>query len=161
MDEIEQQREEWRKKAREVARRVVAPRAAEIDARGEFPWDIMEAFAEQGFLRLLIPKQYGGEEADVTSFCIVVEEISYACTSSALAIIAHMVGMMPLILAESPQEMKEKCLRKVSDHGVLFCFCLTEPGSGSDAASIRTKAVLAGDHYVLTGRKCFITHGGV
>ncbi|NWF92220.1 MAG: acyl-CoA dehydrogenase family protein [Syntrophaceae bacterium] len=160
MDKTEQEREGWRKKAREVAQRVVAPRAAEIDAKGEFPWDIADVFGQSGFLSLFIPREYGGEDADVTSFCIVVEEISYYCVSSALLIIAHTVGLMPIVLGEA-RELKEKVLRRVVGERALLCFCLTEPEAGSDAASIRTKATLQGDHYLLNGRKCFITNGGI
>jgi alkylation response protein AidB-like acyl-CoA dehydrogenase len=160
IEDIDQIRESWRKKAREVARGVVAPRAAEIDAKGEFPWDIVEVLGQQGFLSLLVPKEYGGQDADITSFCFVVDEIAYSCVSSALLIIAHTVGMMPIVLVET-RELKESVLAKVTKENALFCFCLTEPEAGSDAASIRTKAVLKGDHYLLNGRKCFITNGGV
>jgi len=160
MDNIEREREGWKKKAREVARNVVAPRAAEIDAKGEFPWDILEVFGQQGFLSLIIPKEFEGEDADITSFCFVVEEIASYCVSSALSIIAHTVGLMPIVLAET-RELKERVLSKVVKERALVCFCLTEPEAGSDAASIRTKAILQGDHYVLNGRKCFITNGGV
>ena len=160
MNEIEKMREEWRKKAKEVAKSVVAPRAAEIDAKGEFPWDIVEVFGQQGFLSLLIPKEYGGQDADITSFCIVADEIAYCCVSSALMIIAHTVGMMPIVLGET-RELKENVLTKIAKEKALVCFCLTEPEAGSDAASIRTKAILQGDHYLLNGRKCFITNGGI
>jgi alkylation response protein AidB-like acyl-CoA dehydrogenase len=160
MSDIEKEREGWRKKAREVAKNVVAPRAAEIDAKGEFPWDIVDAFGENGFLSLLIPKEYGGEDSDITSFCHVVEEISYYCVSSALSIVAHTVGLMPIIVAET-KEPKEKVLPSVVKQRALVCFCLTEPDAGSDAASIRTKAIFRDDHYLLNGRKCFITNGGV
>jgi len=160
MDSIEQERERWRQKAREVAKSVVAPRAAEIDAKGEFPWDIVDAFAKQGFLSLIIPKAYGGEDADITSFCFVVEEIASYCVSSALSIIAHTVGMMPIVVGEA-KELKERVLPRIVKEKALVCFCLTEPEAGSDAASIRSKAVLKGDHYILNGRKCFITNGGV
>ena len=160
MDNIEQKREDWRKKAKEVAKNVVAPRAAEIDVKGEFPWDIAEVFAQQGFLSLLIPKEFGGEDTDITSFCIVIDELAHYCVSSALLIIAHTVGMMPIVLVET-MELKESILTKVTKEKALFCFCLTEPEAGSDAASIRTKALLEGDHYLLNGRKCFITNGGV
>ena len=160
MDDIEQARESWRRKAKEVAKSVVAPRAAEIDVKGEFSWDIVEIFAQQGFLSLLIPKEYGGKDTDITSFCIVVDEIAYYCVSSALLIIAHTVGMMPIVLVET-MELKESVLTRVTKEKALFCFCLTEPEAGSDAASIRTKALLEGDHYLLNGRKCFITNGGV
>ncbi len=160
MDNIEQQREDWRNKAKEVARNVVAPRAAEIDVKGEFPLDIAKVFAQKGFLSLLIPKEFGGEDTDITSFCIVIGEIGYYCVSSALMIIAHTVGMMPIVLVES-MELKESILTRVAKEKGLFCFCLTEPETGSDAASIRTKALRNGDHYLLNGRKCFITNGGV
>jgi alkylation response protein AidB-like acyl-CoA dehydrogenase len=160
MGDVDQERESWRQKAREVAKSFVAPRAAEIDAKGEFPWDIVEVFGQQGFLSLLVPKEYGGQEADITSFCFVVDEIAYFCVSSALLIIAHTVGMMPIVLVET-SALKESVLTKVTKEKALFCFCLTEPEAGSDAASIRTKALLRGDDYLLNGRKCFITNGGV
>jgi alkylation response protein AidB-like acyl-CoA dehydrogenase len=160
MNEIEQERENWRKKAREVTERVVAPRATEIDATGEFPWDIVKAFHENGFLSLLIPKEYGGGEADVTSFCIVTEEIARSCASSALLVIVQAVGTMPVALGGS-EELKQRFLTRIVNEKALICFCLTEPETGSDAASLRTKGILQGDHYVLNGRKCFITNGGV
>ena len=160
MNEIEQEREDWRKKARDVAERIVAPRAAEVDATGEFPWDIVKAFHENGFLNLLIPREYGGMDADVTSFCIITEEIARVCASSALLVIVQAVGTMPVALGGS-EELKQHFLTRIVKEKALICFCLTEPETGSDAASLRTKGVLEGDHYVLNGRKCFITNGGV
>ncbi len=160
MDPVEQMRENWRKKAREVGKNFVAPRASEIDARGEFSWEIVEEFARHGFLRLLIPKQYGGEEGDITSFCIIVEELARYCASSALLVVVQAVGTMPVALGGS-EELKERVLPHLAKKKGLICFCLTEPEFGSDAASIRTKAVLEGDSYRINGRKCFITNGGV
>jgi alkylation response protein AidB-like acyl-CoA dehydrogenase len=160
MNEIEQERERWRKKAREVGEKVVAPRAREVDETGEFPWDIVRTFHEEGFLSLLIPKEYGGMEADITSFCTITEEIARCCASSALLVIVQAVGTMPVVLGGS-EEIKGKYLTKIAREKALICFCLTEPETGSDAASLRTKGVLEGDHYVLNGTKCFITNGGV
>ena len=160
MEDIEQEREAWRKKAKEVAKSVVAPRAAEIDAKGEFPWDIVDAFHRAGFLSLLIPKEFGGQEADITSFCLVAEEIAKYCASSSLLVIVQAVGTMPIALGGAG-ELKEDVLTRIVKEGRLVCFCLTEPETGSDAASIRTKAVLKDDHYLLNGTKCFITNGGV
>ncbi len=160
MGDVEQEREGWRNKAREVAKRVVAPRAAEIDAKGEFPWDIVEVFAQHGFLSLLIPKEYGGGESDITSFCMVAEEIANYCASSSLLVIVQAVGTMPIALGGTA-ELKEVYLTRLAKEKALVCFCLSEPEAGSDAASIRTKAVLKGDYYLLNGRKCFITNGGV
>jgi alkylation response protein AidB-like acyl-CoA dehydrogenase len=160
MDETEQVREEWRKKAGEVAKNVVAPRAAQIDETGEFAWDLVEEYSKHGFLSLLIPKEYGGMDADTTSFCLITEQIANYCASSALLVIVQAVGTMPLALGGT-QELKENFLRRLVQEKALICFCLTEPEAGSDSASIRTKAVLKGDHYLLNGRKCFITNGGV
>jgi alkylation response protein AidB-like acyl-CoA dehydrogenase len=160
MDEIQQQREGWKKKAMEVGKNIVAPRAAEIDAKGEFPWDIVDAFHRAGFLSLLIPKEFGGQEADITSFCLVAEEIAKYCASSSLLVIVQAVGTMPIALGAAG-ELKEDVLTRIVKEGRLVCFCLTEPETGSDAASIRTKAVLKDDHYLLNGTKCFITNGGV
>jgi alkylation response protein AidB-like acyl-CoA dehydrogenase len=160
MDHIEQQREEWRKKAGEVAKNVVAPRAAQIDETGEFAWDLVEEYSKHGFLSLLIPKEYGGMDADTTSFCLIAEQIANYCASSALLVIVQAVGTMPLALGGT-QELKENFLTRLVQEKALICFCLTEPEAGSDSASIRTKAVLKGDHYLLNGRKCFITNGGV
>ena len=160
MSDIEERRESWRRKAKEVATRVVAPRAAEIDAEGEFAWDLAEVYSKYGFLSLVIPKQYGGMDTDITSFCLVAEEIASACASSALLVIVQAVGTMPVVLGGT-NELKERVLPRLAREKGLICFCLTEPESGSDAASVWTKAVLQGDHYVINGRKCFITNGGV
>jgi alkylation response protein AidB-like acyl-CoA dehydrogenase len=160
MNDIDQQRERWRTKAREVAQNVVAPRAAEIDAKGEFAWDLAEVYSKYGFLSLLIPKEYGGMDTDITSFCLVVEEIANICASSALLVIVQAVGTMPVVLGGA-NELKEKVLPRLAREKGLICFCLTEPESGSDAASVRTKAILKDDHYVINGQKCFITNGGV
>jgi len=160
MTEIEKEREAWRQKAREVTKNSVAPRAAEIDATGEFAWDLVDEYSKHGFLSLLIPKEFGGAEADITSFCMVVEEIARTCVASALLVVVQNVGLMPIVLGGS-QELKVKYLTRVVKDKALVCFCLTEPGAGSDSASIKTKAVLQGDHYVINGTKVFITNGGV
>lgn len=160
MEAVEQVREGWRRRASEVAKRVVAPRAAEIDETGEFAWDLVEEYSKHGFLTLLIPKEYGGMDADITSFCLIAEEIANYCASSALLVIVQAVGTMPLALGGT-QEFKENFLTRIVKEKALISFCVTEPDAGSDSASIRTKAVLKGDHYLLNGRKCFITNGGV
>jgi alkylation response protein AidB-like acyl-CoA dehydrogenase len=160
MSDIEQTREGWRRKAREVAQNTVALRAAEIDTKGEFAWDLAEVYSRYGFLSLLIPQEYGGMDTDITSFCLVAEEIASICASSALLVIVQAVGTMPVVLGGT-NELKQKVLPRLAQEKGLICFCLTEPESGSDAASVRTKAVLKGDHYVINGRKCFITNGGV
>jgi alkylation response protein AidB-like acyl-CoA dehydrogenase len=160
MATVEELREMWRQRAKTVAREKVAPRAAEIDRNGEFPRDILQAFVEQGFLNLLIPGEYGGEGGDITSFCGVMEEIAYHCVSSSLLVVVQALGALPLVLGGSP-ELKERFLTRMAREHALVAFCLTEPEAGSDSASIRTRAVADGEHYVINGRKCFISNGGV
>lgn len=160
MDPIEQERENWRRKAREVAQNIVASRAAEFDAKGEFPRELVEVYAQHGFLSLLVPKEYGGMDADSTSFCSVAEEIAQYCAASSLLVIVQAVGTLPIVLGGT-RELQENYLTRLVKEKALICFCLTEPEAGSDAASIRTRAVLKGDHYLINGRKCFITNGGV
>jgi len=160
MTDDEQQRKNWRWKAKEVAQNVVAPRATEIDIKSEFPKDIVEAFSRSGILNLLIPEEYGGGGADITSYCIVVEEVAYYCVTSSLLIVVQAVGSMPIVLGGGP-DLKGHFLRNMTNENFLIAFCLTEPDAGSDSASIRTRAVLKGDHYLINGRKCFISNGGV
>jgi alkylation response protein AidB-like acyl-CoA dehydrogenase len=130
----------------------------QIDEGGVF-LGYRRVFVSRG-LSLLIPREYGGQDADITSFCVVTEEIARSCASSALLIIAQAVGTMPIVLGGSA-ELKQVFLTRLAQEKALVSFCLTEPEAGSDAASIRTKAIPDGDHYRLNGRKCFITNGGV
>lgn len=145
---------------RRIAAERVAPRAREVDRAGEFPLDLAGLFSEAGLLSLMLPERYGGSDGDNTALCLVVEELAKSCGSSALMVLAHAVGLYPLILGGSA-ELKSDYYSRVSERGALAAFCLTEPGAGSDAASITTTARLEGDRYVLDGTKCFVTNGGV
>jgi alkylation response protein AidB-like acyl-CoA dehydrogenase len=148
-----------RESVKKIASTKVAKRAAEIDAAGVFPWDMAELFAQQGYLSVMLSESYGGMDGDITAFCIIAEEIAYACGSSSLMILAHSVGLMPLMMAGNDEQKKRFYERVAKDH-VVAAFALTEPESGSDAASLNTTAVLEGDNYLLNGRKCFVTNGG-
>ena len=148
-----------REAVKQIASSKVAKRAAEIDAAGAFPWDMAELFAQQGFLSVMLPESYGGMDGDITAFCIIAEEIAYACGSSSLMVLAHSVGLMPLMIAGNEEQKKRFYERVAKDHA-LAAFALTEPEAGSDAATLNTTAVLQDDHYLLNGRKCFVTNGG-
>jgi len=156
----EMEREMIRATAKRVASKLIAPRAAEIDATGEFPWDIVELFGKQGFLSIMLPEAYGGMDGDITAFCLVIEEIAKVCGSSSLLVLVQAVGTMPIMIAGNDKQ-KEKHFNLIASENHLVAFTLTEPEAGSDAASLRTRAVNQGDHYRLNGRKCFITNGGV
>jgi alkylation response protein AidB-like acyl-CoA dehydrogenase len=160
MKQMEKEREMIREAAAKTARKVVQPRAAEMDATGEFPWDLVTAFGNQGFLSIIIPEQYGGTNGDIVAFCSAIEEIAKVCGSSSLLILAQGVGTLPILIAGNPSQ-QERYFIPICEKNHLTAFALTESESGWDATSIRTKAERQGTNYILNGRKCFITNGSV
>ncbi len=139
----------------------VAPRAAEIDERGEFPWDIKELFAQNDLLGIPFPAEYGGVGGSFLTYVKVVEEVAKACASSALIIAVQELGTLPIMIGGN-DEQKRRFIPRLATGEFLCAYALTEIGSGSDAAgSMRTRAVRDGDSYVLDGSKIWITQGGV
>jgi alkylation response protein AidB-like acyl-CoA dehydrogenase len=146
---------------RELVAEKVAPRAADIDSRGEFPQDIRKLFAENDMLGIPIPVEYGGLGGSFLTYVKVVEEVAKACASSALIVAVQELAMLPVLIAGSP-EQKEKYLPKLASGEWIAAYALTEAGSGSDAAgSMRTRAEKRGDTYILNGQKIWITNGSV
>ena len=146
--------------AEKTAQKMVQPRAAKIDATGEFPKDLVEAFGKQGYLSLFLPESYGGTEGDVTSFCLVVEEIARISGSCALIILAQGLGSLPVLLGGNPSQ-KELCFSEISEKNSLIAFALREPEGGREVSSIKTTAEKKGGDYLINGRKSFVTHGSV
>lgn len=144
--------------ARQMAKDKLAPRAAEIDRAGEFPWDTIEFYRENNILGMPIPVEYGGQGADILSCHLVIEEFATECANSAHALADHWLGSHPLEIACS-EEQKKRILPMLTEK--LVAFSLTEPEAGSDVGNINTRAVLKGDHYILNGTKCFCTDGAV
>ena len=143
----------------DICREKIMSRAAEIDEKGEFPWDTVKIFTENGILTPLLPEKYGGIGAEYLVFSMILEEISKVCASSALILIAQADGMLP-IFSRGSEDLKDKFLPGLAK-GKLSAFAATEPGAGSDILAMRTRAVRKGDDYVLNGQKCFITDGSV
>src|SRR3954464_2995441 len=144
---------------RELAEDKIAPRAAEIDETGEFPYDVRDALVQSGFHAVHIGEEYGGMGADAISACIVIEEVARACASSSLIPAVNKLGSQPIILSGST-ELKKHVLSDIAA-GEMISYALSEREAGSDAAAMRTRAVLDGDHWVLNGTKCWITNAGV
>ena len=138
----------WRKLAHSVAEEVVRPLAAKYDRLQEYPWEIKEAIAEAGLLKVWIPKEYGGAGAGVLNLCIVVEELSRACGGVGVMFAVNALGSFP-ILVGGTEEQKQEWLPKIATGEKLIAFCLSEKFAGSDAGSLRTPAVESGDHFVL------------
>ena len=143
---------------RKMANDVIAPRAAEIDLTGEFPWDIKELLQRQGILSLPFPE--GGCEQKHMAVCLAVEEIARVCVSSSLILQVQSLGATPLLLAGT-EAQKQKYCPPLAAGEKLGAFGLTEPGAGSDAAAMATTAELRGDVYVLNGLKHFISNATV
>jgi alkylation response protein AidB-like acyl-CoA dehydrogenase len=149
-----------REAVREVCAAKVAPNAAEADESGEFPQASYEALVAADFHAPHIPTEYGGAGADALATAIVIEEVARACASSSLIPAVNKLGTMPLLLAAS-EELKRRYLPPVARGEAMFSYCLSEPEAGSDAASMKTRAVRDGDYYVLNGVKRWITNAGV
>jgi alkylation response protein AidB-like acyl-CoA dehydrogenase len=145
---------------RDLVRDKVAPRAAEVDATGEFPWDIKELLAQQDILAMPFPEEYGGLGSSEVTILMVIEELAKACTTTSLILCVQQLGAVPIMLAGT-DEQKRRWIPKLASGEWLALFGLTEPGSGSDAGAMRTRAVRQGDRYVLNGLKHFITNAGL
>jgi alkylation response protein AidB-like acyl-CoA dehydrogenase len=149
-----------RRSVRQLAEDKIAPRAAEIDESGEYPWDVHEELKRADLLGLHIPEQFGGAGADKIAHCIVVEEIARVCASSSLIVAAGKLGTMGLILSGS-DELKQTYLPRVASGEIAFSYALSEREAGSDAAAMKTRAVRDGDGWVLNGSKTWITGAAV
>ena len=149
-----------RQTVREIADDRIAPRAAEIDETEEFPWDVYQALCRAELHATHIPEEYGGVGADSVATCIVIEEVARACCASSLIPAVNKLGTVPLLLSAS-EDLKKQVLPPVASGEAMFCYALSEREAGSDAAAMRTRAVLDGDHWVLNGTKCWITSASV
>jgi alkylation response protein AidB-like acyl-CoA dehydrogenase len=147
------------KTARQIAEEKIAPRAKTIDEQQEFPYDIVKLFLENGFLTLMYPEEYGGINGDITTLCLVIEEIAKVCASCATTLVAHNTGAVAF-LGVANEEQKKKFLLKDGKPN-FFGFSTTEPNAGSNVAGVITRGKLEGDHYVVNGIKNFVTNGGV
>ena len=150
-----------RNMVREFAHSEVAPVAAELDAKAEFPWANVKKMADLGLLGIPWPEELGGSGLDLLSYMVAINEMAKVDSSHAITISAHTtLGTSP-IMNFGTAEQKKRFVPLLATGKVLGGFGLTEPNAGSDAAGTRTTAVRKGSHYVLNGTKIFITHGGV
>jgi len=145
---------------REIAQERVAPRAAEIDHSGAFPWDMKELLAQQDILGMPFPTEYGGIGASELAIVMAIEELSRCCATTGLLLAVQQLGSLPILLFGNEQQ-KQKYFPRLASGEWMAAFGLTEAGSGSDAAAMTTTAVRKGDTYILNGAKRFITNGGL
>jgi alkylation response protein AidB-like acyl-CoA dehydrogenase len=159
-DVLSDEQREIRELVRTLTRERIAPRAAEIDESSEFPWDMVELFREHELLGLPFEERHGGTGTGTLTLLVAIEEVSRACATTGLILAVQELGALALKLAGS-DEQKERWLPRLASGEWLAAYALTEPGSGSDSAAMRTIARRDGDGYVLDGGKRFITNAGV
>jgi alkylation response protein AidB-like acyl-CoA dehydrogenase len=145
---------------REIVQGSVAPRAAEIDRTGDYPWDIRELFAEHDILALPFEEEYGGTGTGTLMLQMAVEEIAKASASCALILMVQELGSLPIRLFGS-DELKQRFLPRCATGEWSCAFALSEPEAGSDPASMRTTATRDGDEWVINGQKNWITNATV
>lgn len=157
---LTREQDELRAVVRVLADERIAPRAAEIDAKSEFPWDLKELLAQQDLLGTCFEERYGGTNLDGVSQVILVEEIARADATTSLIPIVQKLGALPITIA-GDDDQKQRYLPRLASGEWLAAFALTEAAAGSDVASNRMRATRDGDDYVLNGSKRFITHGSI
>lgn len=150
-----------RKMVRDFANNEVAPTASERDEEEKFDRKLFDQMAELGLTGIPWPEEYGGIGADYLSYVIAVEELSRVCASTGVTLSAHLSLASWPIYTFGSENQKKKYLKALADGKMMGAYGLTEPGSGSDAAAMKTTAVKDGDSYVLNGSKIFITNGGM
>ncbi|OCA82365.1 acyl-CoA dehydrogenase [Bacillus sp. FJAT-27225] len=154
-----EEQEMMRKMVREFAEKEIAPWVEKME-RGEFPKQLLPKMGELGLMGIPVPEEYGGAGMDFMSYIIAINEISRVSAAVGVILSVHTsVGTYP-ILYFGNEEQKKKYVPRMAAGEWLGAFCLTEPSAGSDAGSLKAKAVLNGDYYVLNGSKVFITNGG-
>jgi len=161
--ELSQEQQMWREAVHAFAAKEVKPRARQTDEQAKFNWEAVRKMGPLGLLGLNVPEQYGGAGSDAVSAAIAIEELGWACGSTALAIAAHN-GLACGPLAQFGSEaLKARWLpRLVSGQGKLGALALTEPGAGSDlAGGVRTAAVLEGDSWIIDGQKMWTTNASI
>ncbi|MBI1202015.1 MAG: acyl-CoA dehydrogenase [Rhodopseudomonas sp.] len=147
-------------RAREFSQAVVGPRAAQIDRDEQYPWDIVKALAEAGFLGMTIPKELGGKGASFLDAVLVVEEMAKSCTVTARIVVETNMGAISTVMAYGSPAQRQLAAQLVLA-GDKPAICITEPDAGSDAMAMTTRADKRGDVYVINGRKHWITGAGI
>jgi alkylation response protein AidB-like acyl-CoA dehydrogenase len=151
---------QFQESLRHFADERIAPHAAEVDRRGEFPWASFKACCDMEIPSLGIPLAYGGAGADMVTQAIAIEELSRVCASTSLSMLISKLGMLP-VMNWASEEIKTRYLPLVASGEMQASYCLSEADAGSDVAAMRTRAVRDGEDYVITGTKYWITNAGI
>ncbi|MCK4366177.1 MAG: acyl-CoA dehydrogenase family protein, partial [Thermoplasmatales archaeon] len=157
--ELNDQQKMIQKMVREFAEKEIAPVAAELDKKEEYPTKILEKMAKLGLLGIIIPTEYGGAGLDTISYTTIIEEISRKCASTGVITSVHNSLVSWPIMHFGTKEQKKKYLPLLANGEKIGAFAGTEPNAGSDLGAMQTSAKLKSGKYVINGDKCFITSG--
>src|SRR5680860_1864168 len=157
---LTEEQEAFRTSVRQLVEDKLAPRSAEIDEADEYPWDIDELLVRSGFAGVSYPEEHGGAGGGAVELCLLVDRISRWSAGVSLIPAVNKLGAIPVLLAGSDEQKRLVC-EGVTNGDHRMSYCLTEPGSGSDAGAMKSRAVRDGDGWVLNGTKRFITGAGV
>jgi alkylation response protein AidB-like acyl-CoA dehydrogenase len=157
--QLAEEHDALREAVRSLADKEIAPFAADVDEDERFPVEALNALVKSGFNAVHVPEAYDGQGADSVATCIVIEEVARVCASSSLIPAVNKLGTMPILLSAS-EELKQLVMPSIASGEAMASYALSEREAGSDTASMRTRALLDGDHWVLNGTKCWITNAG-
>lgn len=160
MFELSDFQKDLREHARNLAQKEFAPRAAEIDREEAYPWDNVETLVKAGFMGFTLPEEYGGQGLGYLEVLLIVEEIAKTCAITARIVVEGNMGAIGAIMKYGTEKQKRLAAELVLA-GDKPAICITEPGAGSAASQMTTRADKKGDRYVINGQKHWITGGGV
>ena len=158
--ELTDEQKDLQAMVRKFTKNEIIPVAAEYDQKSEMPWPIIQKGFEIGLWNFNLPLKYNGLELDHVTEAILIEELAYGCLGISGAWDGNTLALTPILIAGT-EEQQDRWLPQFAQKPLLGAFCLTEPGAGSDAKSMVTRAEKLGDEYIINGAKCFITHGGI
>jgi alkylation response protein AidB-like acyl-CoA dehydrogenase len=156
---LSEEHQEFRAALRRFAEKEIAPYAAEADEDEGYPQASLDAVRDSGFVRALYAPEYGGDGGDLLTTALVIEELARTCASTALTTLVTRTGVTAIV-SHGSDELKRRYLPGVVSGEQQASYCLSEPNAGSDVASMTTRAVRDGDHWILNGRKAWITTAG-
>ncbi len=157
---LTEEQKEFSNKVFELARTSLESRSAEIDEKGLYPLDIVKRFADFGLFGLAVPKEFGGMGCNLFDTCLAVEQVARFDVSAAMWVGVNIGGFLPLLNGGN-EDQKKEYFPKIASGEYITGVAFTEPESGSDLHSLRTSAELKDDHYIVNGRKCFISNAGI
>ena len=150
-----------RRSVRSFCEREILPIARDIDQEARFPWEVVEKMGKLGYFGIQAPPGLDGAGMDTVTYCIIIEEISRACSGLGLCVTVHnSVGISPIVTFGT-EEQKKRWVSPLAKGEKIGAFCLTEPNIGSDASGIESTAIREGDHYIINANKVMVTNGGV